>query len=122
MKVTTKKTADCSPRATTLAAETDGTSGPERAKVVLEKHTRSRLPSTLEGSAALSYADIGFFFFFVFFLAMMCRIGVRLQVLSQTRLGKPAVPFQITLSLSLISSLYAIVRLPHGRGVWTFLG
>lgn len=66
MKVTTKKAVDCSLRAATLAAETDGTSGSAQAKVVLEKRTRSRLPSTLEGSAALSYADIGFFFVSIF--------------------------------------------------------
>src|ERR1051325_975728 len=122
MKATTKKAMDCSSRATTLATETDGTSYSERAKVVLEKRPRPRLPSTLEGSAALSYADIGFFFVFVFFLAMMFRIGVRLHVLSQTRLDNPTLPFQITISLSLIGSLYAIIRLRHGHGVWKLLG
>jgi membrane protease YdiL (CAAX protease family) len=122
MKVTTKKAVDCSSRAATLVAETDGTSGSAQAKVVLEKRTRSRLPSTLEGSAALSYADIGFFFVFVFFLAMMFRIGVHLHVLSQTRVDNPTLPFQITISLSLIGSLYAIIRLRHGRGAWKRLG
>ena len=122
MKATTKKAVDCSSRAATLAAETDGTSGPEQAKVVLEKRPRSRLPSALEGSAPLSYADIGFFFVSVFFLAMMFRIGVHLHVLSQTRLDNPTLPFQITISLSLIGSLYAIIRLRHGRYVWTLLG
>ncbi len=122
MKANTKKALDCFSRAATLAAETDGTSGSERAKVVLEKRPPSRLPSTLEGSAALSYADIGFFFVFVFFLAMMFRIGVHLRVLSQTTLDNPTLPFQITLSLSLIGSLYAIIRLRHGRGVWKRLG
>jgi len=121
MKVTTKKAVDCSSRAVTLAAET-GTSGSEQAKVVLEKRPRLRLPSTLEGSTALSYADIGFFFVFVFFLAMMFRIGVHLHLLSQTRLDNPTLPFQITISLSLIGSLYAIIRLRHGRGVWKLLG
>lgn len=122
MKVTTKKAADCSSRAATLAAETDGASGPEQAKVVLEKRPRSRLPSTLEGSTALSYADIGFFFVVVFFLAMMFRIGVHLHLLSQTRLDNPTLPFQITISLYLIGSLYATVRLRNGRHVWTLLG
>src|SRR5260370_27415373 len=122
MKVTQKKAVDCSSRAATLAAETDGTSGPEQARVALEKRPRSRLPSTLEGSAALSYADIGFFFVFVFLLAMMFRIGVHLHLLSQTRLDNPTLPFQITISLSLIGSLCAIIRLRHGRPVWTLLG
>ena len=122
MKATTKKAMDCSSRAATLAAETDGTSGSEQAKVVLEKRPRLRLPFTLEGSAALSYADIGFFFVFVFFLAMMFRIGVHLHVLSQTRLDNPTLPFQITISLSLLGSLYAIIRLRHGRGAWKRLG
>src|SRR5713101_4120472 len=122
MKVTTKKAVDCSSRAATLPAETDGTSGPEQAKVVLEKRPRSRLPSTLEASAALSYADIGFFFVVVFFLAMMFRIGVHLHLLSQTRLDNPTLPFQITISLFLIGSSYATIRLRHGRCVWTLLG
>jgi membrane protease YdiL (CAAX protease family) len=122
MKATTNKAMDCSSRAATLAAETDGTNGSEQAKVVREKRPRSRLPSTLEGSAALNYGDIGFFFVFVFFLAMMFRIGVHLHALSQTRLDNPTLPFQITISLSLIGSLYAIIRLRHGRGVWKLLG
>jgi len=122
MKANTKKAMDCSSRAAPLAAGTDGTNGSEQATVVLEKRPRRRLPSTLEGSAALSYADIGFFFVFVFFLAMMFRIGVRLHALSQTRLDNPTLPFQITISLSLIGSLYAIIRLRHGRCVWKLLG
>jgi membrane protease YdiL (CAAX protease family) len=122
MKVTIKKAVGCSSRAGTLAAETYGTSGSEEAKGVREKRPPSRLPSTLEGSAALSYADIGFFFVFVFFLAMMFRIGVHLHVLSQTRLGNPTLPFQIATSLSLIGSLYAIIRLRYGRGAWKRLG
>ena len=122
MKLTTKKAVDCPSRAGTLAAETDGTGGSEPAKVVLEKCPRRSLPSTLEGSAALSYADIGFFFVFAFFLAMMFRIGVHLHVLGQTRLDNPTLPFRITISLSLIGSLYAIIRLRHGRGVWKLLG
>jgi membrane protease YdiL (CAAX protease family) len=122
MKANTKKAMDCSSRAVALAAETDGTSGSEQAKVVLEKCPRFRLPSTLEGSAALSYADIGFFFVFVFFLAMMFRIGVHLHLLSQTKLDNPTLPFQIATFLSLIGSLYAIIRLRHGRGVWKHLG
>jgi hypothetical protein len=93
MKVTTKKAVDCTSRAATLAAETDGANGSEQVKVVLEKRPRPRLPSTLEGSAALSYVDIGFFFIFVFFLAMMFRIGVHLHALSQTRLDNPTLSF-----------------------------
>jgi membrane protease YdiL (CAAX protease family) len=122
MKVATKKAMDGSSSAGTLAAETDGTSGSEQERVVLEKRPRSRLPSTLEGSAPLSYADIGFFFVAVFFLAMMLRIGVHLHALSQTRLDNPTLPFQITICLSLINLLYAIIRLRHGGGVWKLLG
>ncbi len=122
MKVTTKKAVEFRSRAATPAAETEGASGSERAKVGAEKRPRRMLPSTLEGSAALSYADIGFFFVFVFFLAVMFRIGVHLHVLSQTRLDNPTLPFQLTISLSLIGSLYAIIRLRHGRGVWKRLG
>ena len=109
-------------RAATPAAETEGGSGSEQANASVEERPRRRLPSTLEGSAALSYADTGFFFVAVFFLAMMFRIGVHLNVFNQTRLDNPTLPFQITISLSLIGSLCAIIRLRHGRGVWTLLG
>src|SRR6267378_8295752 len=122
MKVTTKKAVEFLSRAATPAAETEGASGSERAKVGTEKRPRRMLPSTLEGSAALSYADIGFFFVSVFFLAMIFRIGVRLHVLNQTRLDNPTFPFQVAISLSLIGLLYAIIRLRHGRDVWTLLG
>ena len=122
MKANTKKALDCSWRAATLAAETDRTNGSEQAKVVLEKRPRPKVPSTLEGGAALSYADVGFFFVAVVFLAMMFRIGVQLHVVSQARLDNPTLPFQITTSLFLIGSLYAIIRLRHGRGVWKRLG
>src|SRR6266852_1461599 len=122
MKVTTKKAVEFLSWAATPAAETEGASGSERAKVGAEKRPRRMLPSTLEGSATLGYADTGFFFVAVFLLAMMFRIGVHLHVLSQTRLDNPTLPFQLTISLSLIGSLYAIIRLRHGRGVWKRLG
>ena len=70
----------------------------------------------------MGYADVGFFFVFVFFLAMTFRIGVHLHVLRQTRLDNPTVPLQIAISLSLIGSLYAIIRLRNGRGAWMRLG
>src|SRR5467141_5330232 len=122
MNAKTKQAADSHSRAATPAAEIEGVSGSERAKVVLEKRPRQTLPSTLEGSAALSYADIGLFFVFVFFLAMMFRIGVHLHGLSQARLDNLTLPFQITTSLFLIGSLYAIIRLRHGSGAWKRLG
>ena len=122
MKADTKKAVDFPSRAATLAAETRGAGRSYRARIVVEKRSRRRLPSTLEGSAALSYADIGFFFVSVFFLAMIFRIGVRLHVLHPTRLDNPTLPFQVAISLSLIGSLYSIVRLRHGRNVWTLLG
>lgn len=122
MEANTKKAVDFSSRAATRAAETEGASSSERANVFLEKCRRPRLASTLDGAAALSYADIGFFFTSVIFLAMMIRIGVGLHVLNQTGLDNPTLPFQITISLSLIGSLYAIIRLCHGRGAWKRLG
>lgn len=122
MSANTKKAAEFSTRAATFIAEIEGTSDSERGKVVVDKRPHPMPPSTLEGSAALSYADIGFFFVFVFFLAMMLRIGVHLHVLSQARLDSPTLPFQVTISLSLIGSLYAIIRLRHGRGAWKRLG
>ena len=48
---------------------------------------------------------------------MTFRIGIRLHVLNQTRLGSPTLPFQITISLSLIGQLFAIIRIRHGRDV-----
>lgn len=122
MKANARKATDFPSRAATFIAETEGASDYERGKVIVEKRPRRVLPSTLEGSAALSYADVGFFFVFVFFLAMMLRIGVHLHVLSQARLDSPTLPFQVTISLSLIGSLYAIIRLRHGRHVWALLG
>jgi len=122
MKADTKKAVDFPSRAARLAAETGGAARSDRARIVVKKRPRLRLPSTLEGSAALSYADIGFFFVSVFFLAMIFRIGVRLHVLNQTRLDNPTFPFQVAISLSLIGLLYAIIRLRHGRDVWTLLG
>lgn len=117
-----KKALDCSSLAATLTAVTEGARDSERGKVVGEKRPHRMLPSTLEGSAALSYPDVGFFFVFVFFLAMMLRIGVHLHVLRQSGLANPTLPFQITISLSLIGSLYAIIRLRHGRDAWKHLG
>ena len=121
MKANARKATDFPLRAATLIAEIEAASDSERGKVVVEKRPRRMRPSTLEGSAALSYADIGFFFVFVF-LAMMFRIGVHLHVLSQTRLDNPTFPLQLAISLSLIGSLYAIIRLRHGSGVWKLLG
>jgi len=122
MKANTKKAVDFPSRAASLSAETGETSGSQRAKVVVDKHPRARLPSTLEGSAALSYADIGYFFVFVFFLATMLRIGVRLHVLSQTGLDNPTLPFQVAISLSLIGSPYAFIQVRHGYHVLRPLG
>jgi hypothetical protein len=84
MKVDIKKAMDFPSRAPTLFAETDGETGSARGKVVYRKHLRLSLLSTLEGRAALNRVDIGFFFVFVFFLAMMFCIGVHLHELSQT--------------------------------------
>src|SRR5712664_3592593 len=122
MRANTRKVVNFHSRAATPAVETEGGSGSEQANASVEERPRRRLPSTLEGSAALRYADIGFFFVFVFFLAMMFRIGVHLHVLSQARLDNPTLPFQITTFLFLIGSLYAIIRLRHGRGAWKRLG
>jgi membrane protease YdiL (CAAX protease family) len=121
MKANARKATDFPSRAATFITETEGASDSERGKVVAEKRPRRMLPSTLEGSA-LNYADVGFFFVLVFFLAMMLRIGVHLHVLSQARLDSPTLPFQVTISLSLIGSLCAIIRLRHGHGVWVQLG
>ncbi len=88
MKANTKKAVNFPSRAATLAAETDVASGSERAKVVLEKRLRPRLPSTLEGGAALSYADIGFFFVFVF----TCMYSVRPDSTIRLFLSRPRFP------------------------------
>lgn len=122
MKANAKKATGFPARAANFTAEIEGASDPERGKVAVGKRPRRMFPSTLEGSAALSYADVGFFFVFVFFLAMMLRMGVHVHVLRQSGLDNPTLPFQVTLSLSLIGSLYAIIRLRHGRGAWKHVG
>src|SRR6266446_2926368 len=122
MRANTRKVVDFHSRAATPAAETEGGSGSEQANASVEGAPPPEASVYLEGRAALSYADTGFFFVAVFFLAMMFRIGVHLNVFNQTRLDNPTLPFQITISLSLIGSLCAIIRLRHGRGVWTLLG
>lgn len=90
--------------------------------LAFKERRRPKLPSALDGSAALSYADIGLFSVSVFLLAVVFRIGVHLHVLRQTTLDNPNLLFQIAISLFLIGSLYAIVRLRHGRDVWSLLG
>jgi membrane protease YdiL (CAAX protease family) len=109
-------------RAASLARETKQASSVEGVKVVPDKHRRSKLPSTLEGSAALGYADVGLFFVSVYFLAVIFRVGVHAHWLPRTALDNPNLSLQIVISLSLIGSLYAIVRFRHGRQVWTLLG
>lgn len=81
MKANAKKATDLPSRTATPTAVTEGAGGSERGKVVVEKRPHRMPPSTLEESTALSYSDVGFFFVFVFFLAMMLRIGVHLHVL-----------------------------------------
>ncbi len=70
----------------------------------------------------MNYTDVGLFFASVFFLAMMFRIGVHFHVLRQTTLDNPNLRFEIAISLFLIGSLYAIIRLRHGCDVWVLLG
>jgi membrane protease YdiL (CAAX protease family) len=70
----------------------------------------------------LGYADVALFFVSVFFLAVIFRMGVHQHLLSRTALDNPHLPVQIAISLALICSLYAIVRLRHGRDVWKLLG
>ena len=108
-------------RAAARATETDGAKSSEQAKVGVEKRPRPNLPSTLEGSAPLSYAVIDFLFVAAFFLAMMFRIGVHLHILNQATLGNPTLIFHISISLYLISSLYTIIRLRRGRYVLALL-
>jgi membrane protease YdiL (CAAX protease family) len=121
MNANSKKGVGYPSQAGTLAAETAPAKSLERGEVALKKR-RARLSSTLEGSATLTYADVGLFFVSVFVLAVIFRIGVHLHVLSQTALDNPSLSFQIAISLFLIGSLYAIVRLRHGRKAWILLG
>jgi membrane protease YdiL (CAAX protease family) len=94
----------------------------EAGTLAFKERRRSKLPPTLEGSAALNYADVGLFFVSVFLLAVAFRIGVHLRALSQATLNNPNLLLQIAVSLFLTGSLYAIVRLRHGRDVWALLG
>jgi membrane protease YdiL (CAAX protease family) len=81
-----------------------------------------KLPPSLEASAPWGYADAALFFVAVFFLAVIFRLGVHLHLLSRTALDNPRLSVQVLISLALIGSLYAIVRLRHGPCAWTLLG
>jgi membrane protease YdiL (CAAX protease family) len=90
--------------------------------LTFEECRRSKLSSRLARSATLNYADVGFFFFCVFLLAVGFRMAVHLHVFRQTTIDKPNLLFQVVISVFLIASLYAIVRLRHGRDAWRLLG
>lgn len=78
--------------------------------------------STFEGGTSLGYADVGLFFVFVFFLALLFRFGVHFRILDQATVERPSLFLQAAISLSLIGALYWIVRIRHGSRVWTLLG
>lgn len=100
MKASTKTAVERSSRATTLAAEAEGASSSERAKPGVEKRPRWRLASTIEGSAALSYAGTGFFFVAVFLLARCSALEFTLMYSVRPGLDNPTLPLQIMISLS----------------------
>jgi membrane protease YdiL (CAAX protease family) len=92
-----------------------------RARVLHSKPGRG-LPSTLERSAGLSYADVGLFFVSVFFAAVVIRVAVHFRILNHATADRPPLFLQTAISLFLIASLYLTVRLRHGSRVWTLLG
>jgi membrane protease YdiL (CAAX protease family) len=77
---------------------------------------------TFEGGTSLGYADVGLFFVFVFFLALLFRFGVHFHILDQATVDTPPLLLQIAISLSLVAALYCVVRIRHGSRVWTLLG
>jgi len=70
----------------------------------------------------LKYGDVGIFLISVLVLALACRLAVHLHLLSQEKLLAPPLGLQIGISLSLLAALYLIVRVRHGRCVWSLLG
>ena len=84
--------------------------------------SRRGLPSPLERSASLGYADVGLFFVSVFFIAAVIRIAVHFHALDHASVGRPPLLIQAVISLFLIASLYLIVRLRHGATAWALLG
>src|ERR1700741_824678 len=70
------------------------------------------------GETRLQYGDVGIFFISVLALALACRLAVHLHLLSQEKLLAPPLTLQIVISLSLLATLFLIVRVRHGRSVW----
>jgi membrane protease YdiL (CAAX protease family) len=69
-----------------------------------------------------SYEDIGLFFFAALFLGVLLHSAVRLHLLSATSLNRPTRALQTVVLLSLLSCLYAILKLRYRRHVWRALG
>lgn len=75
-----------------------------------------------QNDARLKYGDVGLFFIAILAIALACRIAVHIHLLGRATLLTPPLALQILVSLSLLAALYLIVRVRHGRGVWSLLG
>lgn len=69
-----------------------------------------------------NYEDIGLFFFSALFRGVLLHSAVRLHLLSPTSLNRPTLALQTVVLLSLLSCLYAMLKLRYRRHVWRALG
>jgi membrane protease YdiL (CAAX protease family) len=79
-------------------------------------------PRSDERSRSLRYTDVTLFLLFVMVLALAVRVAIRIGIVGRDTLVRPALAFQVCISLVLILALYCIVWFSHGRPVWPLLG
>lgn len=68
------------------------------------------------------YEDIGIFFSCTLFIGLLINSAVHLRVLNQATLNRPLLILQAAVLLSLMGSLYTILKVRYRRHVWLALG
>lgn len=92
-----------------------------QSEALLKAHGERPL-SIHEEQTFWGYEDIGFFCFSTFFVGLLLHSAVRLHLLNPAALSKPTPALQACVSLSLMTSLYTILRVRYRRHVWRALG
>jgi len=97
---------------------------PENGRPSAELHTAlaGRHPTIHTQQTYWSYEDIGLFLFSALFLGVLLHSAVRLHLLNAASLNRPTRTLQTVVLLSLLSCLYAILKLRYRRHVWRALG
>jgi len=95
----------------------NGRSSEQSHRALSQRHSTIHAQQTYWG-----YEDIGLFFFSALFLGVLLHSAVRLHLLSAASLNRPTRTLQTVVLLSLLSCLYAILKLRYGRHVWRALG